>query len=203
MSPGPDQSDPVDPVAERVRSMAHTMLSSKQGRWSLPHARSALRRDLPPDEPALWMALDLYRLYPDDAPLDAPTFMRAATAVAAAAQLWARAGITHRATSPERDTTLAAALARIARSRPGTQERFTRLLQSSTLDEVRAGLRSLLHRFPADSRLDVSALAADFYALQSPAASRTVRQRWAHVFTQTQARSRRTPASAHGKADPS
>ncbi|MFG3429568.1 type I-E CRISPR-associated protein Cse2/CasB [Streptomyces californicus] len=200
MSPGPDQPDQV---AERVRSVAHTMLSSKQGRWSLPRNRAALRRDLPPDEPGLWMALDLYRLHPDGAPLDAPTFARAATAVAAAAQLWARAGITHRATSPDRDTTLGAALARISRFVPGAEEGFTRLLKSSTLDEVRAGLRPLLHRAPADFRLDVSALAADFYVLQSPAGSRAVRQRWAHGFTETLARSRRTPASAHGKADPS
>ncbi|MER5985676.1 type I-E CRISPR-associated protein Cse2/CasB [Streptomyces sp. NPDC001787] len=201
MSPGPDQPDPV---AERVRSVAHTMLSSTQSRWSLPHNRPALRRDLPPDEPALWMALDLYRLHPDDGALDAPVFTRAATAVAAAAQLWARSGITHRATSPDHDTTLGAALARASRTSPGTQERFTRLLQSSTLDEIRTVLRPLLHQLPADARLDVSALAADFCTLQSPAGSRTVRQDWARAYTGTKARSRRTPtpASAPGKADP-
>ncbi|WP_217230765.1 type I-E CRISPR-associated protein Cse2/CasB [Streptomyces anulatus] len=201
MSPGPEQPDPVP---ERVRSVAHTMLSSTHGRWSLARNRPALRRDLPPSEPALWMTLDLYRLHPEEAALDTPVFTRAATAVTAAAQLWARAGITHRATSPDHDTTLGAALARASRTSPSIQERFTRLLQSSTLDEIRTVLRPLLHQLPAGSRLDVSALAADFYTLQSPAGSRTVRQDWARAYTGTKARSRRTPTSesAHGKADP-
>ncbi|MET8605694.1 type I-E CRISPR-associated protein Cse2/CasB [Streptomyces rubiginosohelvolus] len=201
MNTGPDQPDLV---ADRVRSVAHTLLNSTQGRWAPPVNRQTLRRGLPPDEPALWMALDLYRLHPDDGALDAPTFTRAATAVTAAAQLWARSGITHRATSPDRDTTLGTALARISRTSPGAEQRFTRLLQAHTLDEVRAGLRPLLHLPPADFRLDVSVLAADFYTLQSPAGSRAVRQSWARAFAETKARSRRTPtpASAHGKAEP-
>ncbi|MCX4681567.1 type I-E CRISPR-associated protein Cse2/CasB [Streptomyces sp. NBC_01433] len=198
---------PRDPVAAQVQTVANTVLASLQSR--LPHGvdrhlPAALRRNTPPDDPALWLTLDLSSLHPHGDGLDAPTYVRAATATTAAAQLWARTGIVHRKSSADRHNSLGALAARLARTRPATERDFARILRSHTLDEVLPRLRSLLHQGRNETlSLDYALLACDFYALQSPGGSLTVGQRWAHAFTQAKARTRRTtPLPAHGKADP-
>ncbi|WP_274036532.1 type I-E CRISPR-associated protein Cse2/CasB [Streptomyces sp. MMBL 11-1] len=194
--------DSSRPVADQVQAVADTVLSGLQRR--LPygvdrHLPAALRRSTPPGDPALWLDLGLDRLHPDDGALDAPDYTRAATAVTATAQLWARTDITHRPTTADRATTLGALAARLSRNRPAAELDFARALRAHTLEELLPRLRPLLQQASGLS-LDFSLMARDFYTLQSPGGPHAVGQGWAHAFTEAKARARRTHST--GKADP-
>ncbi|RLU82585.1 hypothetical protein CTZ27_30165 [Streptomyces griseocarneus] len=187
----------VAAVADRVRATTHTVLFGLQGR--LAHGRdrhlpALLSRNMPPDDPGLWLALDLTGLHPaSGSDLDHAAYTRAATAVTAAAQLWARSDVTHRPTAADRPTHLGAVLARVLTAGRANDRDIARLLRAHTLDEALPHLRPLISHARKDSlALDYGLLARDLYLWQTPGGPHRVGQHWAQALTRAKARAART-----------
>ncbi|MFI8932531.1 type I-E CRISPR-associated protein Cse2/CasB [Streptomyces sp. NPDC053474] len=187
-----------EPIAHLVLTTTHTRLTSLQGR--LAHGRdrhvpAQLIRSTPPDDPSLWLLLDLTGLHPAGADLAEHAYRRAATAVTAAAQLWARTDLTHQRTTAQRPTVLGQALASAVAARPGGEDDLARLLRAHTLPEALRYLLVLLHH-AAPARLDFALLARDLYTWQTQDGPRRVGQLWVHAYTTAKARTTSTNNSA-------
>ncbi|MFF4534264.1 type I-E CRISPR-associated protein Cse2/CasB [Streptomyces sp. NPDC001407] len=200
----PDQA--VETVAERVRTTAHTFLFALQGR--LAHGRdrhlpALLSRNTPPDDAGLWLALELTELHPRSGPdPDHVTYTRAATAVTAAAQLWARTDVPHRPVTAERPTHLGAVLARVLAAGRGDDRDVARLLRAHALDEALPHLRPLVSHARKDGlALDYGLLARDLYLWQTPGGPHRVGQRWAQSLTRAKAHAARTARTASTATD--
>lgn len=185
---------PAGTVARDVHTTAHELLVHLQG--LLAHARgrdvkARLSRRTAPDDPELWVSLDLTGLHRAEN-LDEDTRIRAATAVTAAAQLWAMTDLPHRATTAQRPTGLGAVLAPVIAARRADERDIARLLRAHTLDEALPHLRPLLvyaHR--EGLALDFGLLARDLYTWQTPGGPHRVGQIWTLALAGSKARAAR------------
>ncbi|MCZ1012133.1 type I-E CRISPR-associated protein Cse2/CasB [Streptomyces lydicus] len=200
---------PGETIGMRVRTVSDTLLTGLQRRLARGvdrHLPALLSRNTPPDSPALWLALDLTGLHEAaESGLNEQAYKQAATAVTAAAQIWARTDVPHARTSAQQPTTLGAVLARVARSRTSAEDDLARALRTHTLDEVTARLRPLIGQArPLGVSLDYGLLAADLDAWQFPGGPHRTGQRWAHAYTKAKALANRTASSptADRKAPP-
>ncbi|MFB7836109.1 type I-E CRISPR-associated protein Cse2/CasB [Streptomyces sp. NPDC056056] len=183
----------TDDFSRRVETTTHDILARLQG--LLAHGRgrdvkARLSRHMPPDDPELWLALDLAGLYPVVGPAPSEvTQTRAASAVTAAAQLWAMSDLPHRTTTAQRPTSIGAVLAQVIAARRADAADVARLLRSHTLGEALPHLRPLLiHARRQSLALDFGLLARDLYTWQVPGGPHRVGQIWAHTLANTQAR---------------
>ncbi|MEU8542989.1 type I-E CRISPR-associated protein Cse2/CasB [Streptomyces sp. NPDC048717] len=179
--------------AEAVRDVTDQLLTSLQARLSRGRDRgekARLSRNNPPDDPGLWLSLRLDDLHGTTGPgLTEQDYIAAATAVTAAAQLWARTDIPHARSTAQRVTVLGHVVARIAQNRPAAEDDLARALRCHTLDELLPRLRPLLRDA---ARLDFSLLAADFYTWQQPDGPHHTTQQWTAAYMRAKNRARRT-----------
>lgn len=183
-------------TAETVRDVTDRLLNGLQARLSQGIGRgekARLTRNDPPDDPGLWLSLSLEDLHGSTGPgLNDQEYIEAATAVTAAAQLWARTGIPHARSTAQHTTLLGHVTARIARERPTAEDDLARALRSHTLNELLPRLRQLLRDAP---RLDYARLAADLYTWQQPDGPHHTTQQWATAYTRAKNRAHRTPTT--------
>ncbi|MFD6465350.1 type I-E CRISPR-associated protein Cse2/CasB [Streptomyces goshikiensis] len=185
---------PAETVARNVQATAHELLTRLQG--LLAHGRgrdvkARLSRRTAPDNPELWVALDLTGIHGAEG-IDEDTHIRAATAVTAAAQLWATTDLPHRATTTPRPTGLGALLAPVIAARRADEQDVARLLRAHTLNDALPHLRPLLvHAHREGLALDFGLLARDLYTWQTPGGPHRVGQIWALSLTSTRARAAR------------
>ncbi|ATM24670.1 hypothetical protein SMD44_p10171 (plasmid) [Streptomyces alboflavus] len=191
-------------AARRVQEAADTRLRSVQRRQQAgveQRLPALLRRPMAPDDPVLWMELDLTALYTDQpGRLDEREHGRASTAITAAAQMWAFTKARHQPTRTDTPTAFGTTLAGITAARPNAHDELTRALNTDTLHMLLPRLRSLLRDI---DRLDFALLAHDLYLWQLPGGPRHVGQQW--VAHYTRARAARTPRTSNSRtasADP-
>ncbi|MCQ1577191.1 type I-E CRISPR-associated protein Cse2/CasB [Streptomyces parvus] len=181
--------------AQAVRDVTDRLLTGLEARLSRGIDRgekARLSRNDPPGDPGLWLSLNLEDLHGSTGPgLSEQDYAAAATAVTAAAQLWARTDIPHARSTAQRTTVLGHVVARIVRDRPAAEDDLARALRCHTLDELLPRLRPLLRDA---TRLDFSLLAADLYTWQQPDGPHHTTQQWATAYARAKNYAHRTPS---------
>ncbi len=181
--------------AQAVRDVTDRLLTSLEARLSRGIDRgekAMLSRNDPPGDPGLWLSLRLEDLHGSTGPgLSEKDYLAAATAVTAAAQLWARTGVPHVRSTAQRVTVLGNIVAHLAQGRPAAEDDLARALRCHTLDELLPRLRPLLRDA---ARLDFSLLAADLYTWQQPDGPHRTTQQWATAYARAKNLARRAPA---------
>ncbi|GLF98167.1 type I-E CRISPR-associated protein Cse2/CasB [Streptomyces yaizuensis] len=181
---------PVRTVTDRFLNR----LQSRQEQGFDRGVRARLTRSTPPSDPGLWVALELTGLHPATGPgPDEETYARAATAVCAAAQLWARTQVPHVRSTEQRDTRPGTAAARTALTRPTAEADLARALRAATLDALLPWTRRL---FRGADALDYGLLADDLHTWQTPGGPDRVHRAWAADYTRAKARAQRRTTTA-------
>ncbi|MFC8016635.1 type I-E CRISPR-associated protein Cse2/CasB [[Kitasatospora] papulosa] len=183
-------------TAETVRDVTDQLLTGLQARLARGVDRgekARLSRNELPGDPGLWLSLRLEDLHGSTGPgLSEEDYVAGATAVTAAAQMWARTEIPHVRSTAQRVTTLGHVVARIVLDRPAAEDDLARVLRCHSLDELLPRLRPLLRDA---ARLDFARLAADLYTWQQPDGPHRTAQQWATAYARAKNRAHRTPSA--------
>ncbi|MBQ0888614.1 type I-E CRISPR-associated protein Cse2/CasB [Streptomyces sp. RM72] len=190
-TPAPQRTSRPEDAVRDVTDRLLTGLQARLARAIDRGEKAMLSRNDPPGDPGLWLSLRLEDLHGSTGPgLSEQDYVAAATAVTAAAQLWARTDIPHARSTAQRVTLLGHVVARIARDRPAAEDDLARALRCHTLDELLPRLRPLLRDA---TRLDFAQLAADLYTWQQPDGPHRTTQQWATAYARAKNRAHRAP----------
>ncbi|MFJ4703013.1 type I-E CRISPR-associated protein Cse2/CasB [Streptomyces sp. NPDC088768] len=193
-TPSPERTHHPEPAkaVHHVTDHLLTRLEARNYRGIDRSEKAMLSRNVPPDDPGLWLSLRLEDLHGSTGPgLSERDYIAAATAVTAAAQLWARTDVPHTRSTTQRVTLLGHVVARIVRDRPTAEDDFARALRCHTLSELLPRLRPLLGDA---AQLDFARLAADLYTWQQPDGPHRTTQQWATAYARAKNMIRRAPA---------